>query len=139
MELEQCLNFLLTKAQQSVQQIFKNELAPYGVTPGQYAVLNCLWEEDGQTVKQLAERLSLDGSTMTGILDRMEQKELIIKKTDSRDRRALRVLLKDKGKDLKDPLNEAIDRANQKILQTFDDAPIDAFRHMLRDLSQMRF
>ncbi|HBQ86145.1 MAG TPA: MarR family transcriptional regulator, partial [Syntrophomonas sp.] len=39
MELEQCLNFALTKAQQSVHQLFKAELAPYGVTPGQYAFL----------------------------------------------------------------------------------------------------
>ena len=60
MELDQCLNFVLTKAQQSIHQLFKAQLAPFGVTPGQYAVLKCLWDEDGKTAKQIAELLFLD-------------------------------------------------------------------------------
>ncbi len=59
MELEQCVNFVLTKAQNAVQQLFKAELAPYGVTPGQYAVLKCLWDEMANC--QAAIRTALSG------------------------------------------------------------------------------
>lgn len=100
MELEHCINFVLTKAQHAVHQLFKSDLAPYGVTPGQYGVLRCLWDEDCQTARQLAERLALDGSTMTGVLDRMEQRGLIVKQTDPRDRRALQIQLTQKGPQL---------------------------------------
>ncbi|NLU49835.1 MAG: MarR family transcriptional regulator [Syntrophomonadaceae bacterium] len=134
MELEQCLNFVLTKAQQAVHQLFKAELAPYGVTPGQYAVLKCLWEENGQTAKQLATRLSLDGSTMTGILDRMEQKGLIVKQPDPKDRRALQVVLTPVGRALQDPLEAAIEEANRKALARLDEAQALTLKHLLHNI-----
>jgi DNA-binding MarR family transcriptional regulator len=134
LELEQCINFILTKAQQAVHQVFKAELVPYGVTPGQYGVLMCLWDENGQTVRHLADRLTLDGSTMTGLLDRMEQKGLIEKKPDPKDRRALQVLLTDKGNELRDCLPQAIDAANKKVLEEMDENQVQAFKELLYNL-----
>ncbi|MGI1658328.1 MAG: MarR family winged helix-turn-helix transcriptional regulator [Desulfitobacterium sp.] len=116
MKLEQCINFTLAKTQQSIQQLFKAELLPHGVTPGQYAVLQCLWDEDGQTPTQLSERLFLDSSSMTGVLDRLEQKGLIERKPILKDRRALQVMLTDRGRQLKEPVLQAIKEANQKAL-----------------------
>ncbi|NPV26518.1 MAG: MarR family transcriptional regulator [Firmicutes bacterium] len=122
MELEQCINFLLTKVQQSVHQLFKAELEPYGVTPGQYAILKCLWDNNGQSVKQLAERLSLDSSTITSVLDRLEQKGLIERHPDLHDRRALQVIITDKGRSLEEPLTQAIIEANKKAMKLLGDA-----------------
>lgn len=116
MELEQCINFVLTKAQQSVQQVFKEDLEPFGVTPGQYMVLKCLWDKNGITVKQLADRLQLDSSTITGILDRLENKGMTKRKPDLNDRRALSVVLTTKGRALKKSVNQAIIDANHKVL-----------------------
>jgi len=134
MELEQCLNFVLTKAQHNVHQLFKAELAPHGVTPGQYAVLRCLWDENGQTARKLADRLSLDGSTITGILDRMEQRGLIEKLADPKDRRALQVMLTETGRKLKKPLSQAIINANHKALLSLDEQQADALKQMLQDI-----
>lgn len=135
MELDQCLNFVLTKAQQSVHQLFKAELIPHGVTPGQYSVLKCLWKDNGQTVKQLAEHLYLDSSTVTGILDRMEQKGLIKKKADPKDRRALQVLLTEKGQALEEPLSQAILNANKKAVQEMNDKEYESLKELLHKLS----
>lgn len=134
MELEQCLNFVLTKAQHNIHQLFKAELAPHGVTPGQYAVLKCLWDENGQTARKLAERLSLDGSTITGLLDRMEQKGLIEKLADPRDRRALQVMLTEAGQKLQKPLSQAIIDANQKALLNLDQNQAEALKQLLQDI-----
>lgn len=135
MDLEHCLNFVLTKAQQSVHQLFKAELAPYGVTPGQYAVLKCLWDENGQTAKQIAERLCLDGSTVTGILDRIEQKGLIEKKVDAKDRRALQVLLTKAGRELEAPLSRVIEEANRKALSNLETDRSEDLKKLLQEIS----
>lgn len=132
MELEQCVNFILTKAQQSVHQLFKAELAPYGVTPGQYAVLKCLWDENGQTARQISDRLFLDGSTVTGVLDRMEHKGLIIKQPDPHDRRALQVNLTEKGSSLEEPLTQVIEEANRKALRRLDEAQAHELKQVLQ-------
>lgn len=137
MELEQCVNFVLTKAQNAVQQLFKAELAPYGVTPGQYAVLKCLWDENGQTAKQLSERLYLDGSTVTGILDRMENKTLINRQPDSKDRRAVRVMLTEQGKALEGPVNATIELANKKALQKLNPQESVLLKKLLEELNHV--
>lgn len=137
MELEQCVNFVLTKAQNAVQQLFKAELAPYGVTPGQYAVLKCLWDENGQTAKQLSERLCLDGSTVTGILDRMENKSLIVRQPDSKDRRAVRVMLTEHGKALQEPVNATIEQANKKALQKLNPQESVLLKKLLEELNHV--
>jgi DNA-binding MarR family transcriptional regulator len=134
-ELEQCLNFVLTKAQHIVHQMFKAELAPFGVTPGQYGVLRCLWDENGQTARKLAERLVLDGSTITGILDRMEQKGLIEKLPDPKDRRALQVCLTESGRQLQEPISQAIIVANQKALVKLNEYEANMLKNMLEDIS----
>lgn len=129
------MNFVLTKAQQSVHQLFKADLAPYGVTPGQYAILKCLWDENGQTAKQIAERLCLDGSTVTGILDRTEQKGLIEKKVDAKDRRALQILLTDAGRALEGPLTKVIEEANRKALANLDMERSEDLKRLLQEIS----
>lgn len=137
MELEQCLNFVLTKAQRNVHQLFKAELAPLGITPGQYGVLRCLWDENAQTAKKLADRLALDGSTITGILDRMEQKGLIEKQTDPKDRRAMQVMLTTKGRKLQKPVSEAIETANRRALVKLDQKEAEFLKNVLEDIGSI--
>lgn len=135
MELERCFNFILTKAQRHVNHLFKLELAPFGVTPGQYAVLKCLWDENAQTARKIAERLYLDSSTITGLLDRMEQKGLIEKRSDPNDRRALQVVLTEAGKSLEEPVSQAIEAANRKALLVLDDIRGEDLKYMLDQIS----
>lgn len=135
MELEQCFNFILTKAQRQVNQLFKEELASFGVTPGQYAVLKCLWDENAQTAKKISERLYLDSSTITGVLDRMEQKGLIEKHSDPKDRRALQVILTEAGRNLEIPVSQAIVDANRKALHVMDAVKGEELKHLLEQVS----
>ncbi|NLN87385.1 MAG: MarR family transcriptional regulator [Syntrophomonadaceae bacterium] len=135
MELERCFNFILTKAQRHVNQLFKAELAPFGITPGQYAILKCLWDENAQTAKKIAERLHLDSSTITGLLDRMEHKGLIEKQSDPKDRRALQVILTELGQNLEGPVSKAILEANRKALLVLDDRQGEDLKSKLEQIS----
>jgi len=117
MEFNHCINFLLTKAQQTVYQYFKSKLADYDVTPVQYGILACLWSNDGQTPSQIATSLNLDSSTITGLLDRMENKGLLKRMPDPQDRRALRVVLTPQGQALREPLEKVIDESNYYVLK----------------------
>ena len=73
MQLNECINFMLTNVQNAVFLCFKKQLQQYNVTPIQYALLKCLWDEDEQAPSQLAQRLYLDSSTVTGIMSRLEE------------------------------------------------------------------
>ena len=132
MKLQECINFLLTNAQNTVFTYFKRELACLDVTPIQYATLKCLWEEDGQMPSQLAETLNLDSSTVTGILGRLEDKELINRSFRMDDRRKVIVHLTDAGKALETPVNDIITRLNHEDTEGLSDEQMDVFRHHLK-------
>ena len=51
MQLEECVNYLLTTAQHSVFLKMTEKLSAFDPTPIQYAVLYCLWENDRRSPK----------------------------------------------------------------------------------------
>ncbi len=134
MNLDQCINFLLTGAQHRVFQELKKELEQYDLTPIQYGVLKCIWQLDLHTPKEIAEYLSIENSTISGILDRMEKKGLIERKIDREDRRFVYIDLTKAGKDLEDPVNKTIEDFNTEVLSIFTEKEASALRDMLRRL-----
>ncbi|MCH3965803.1 MAG: MarR family transcriptional regulator [Clostridium sp.] len=132
MELNECINFLLTKAQHNVFQYLKSDLAKFDVTPVQYGILKCLWTQSGQTPKQMADVLGLDGSTITGILDRMENKKLLKRTENPEDRRTLKVVITDKGLELQKPIEGVVDRFNEYMLGIFPEKDREKFKEFLR-------
>lgn len=72
------------------------------VTYPQYLVLMVLWDMEEQTVGQLGEKLFLDSGTLTPLLKRMEQKNMVIRKRSSSDERIVKLSLTQKGLDLKE-------------------------------------
>ena len=77
--IDDCISFLSGKAAQAVARVTRERLAPHGVTPVQYAVLQVLWERDGQSGAAIGSRLVLDSATVTGVLDRLEKQGLIVR------------------------------------------------------------
>jgi DNA-binding MarR family transcriptional regulator len=114
--IEDCLSFYLGKAYQRVTQSAKQRLAPYGVTPVQYALLKVLWEQDHQSGAELGERLLLDSATMTGLLDRLEHAGLIERQAHATDRRVNQVVLTAQGRDLQASLDLEMDQMNRDFL-----------------------
>jgi MarR family transcriptional regulator, organic hydroperoxide resistance regulator len=133
--IEDCLNFYLGKAYQHVNQVTKQRLARYEVTPVQYALLKVLWERDNQSGAELGERLSLDSATMTGLLDRLEHASLIERRAHETDRRINRVVLTPRGRDLQTSLDDEVDRLNQEFLGLFSSDEQQTLRHLLTSLA----
>ncbi|MBR2067175.1 MAG: MarR family transcriptional regulator, partial [Solobacterium sp.] len=74
------------------------------ITYTQYIVLMVLWEnEDKETsVGELCRRLYLDSGTLTPLLKKMEDKNLLIRKRSKEDERSVLITLTDKGIELKE-------------------------------------
>lgn len=134
MELQDCINFKLTSAQNVVFNYFKGRLAPLDVTPIQYALLKCLWTEDLQTPSQLAQTLHLDASSITGILARLEKKELVERIYSRQDRRSVQVHLLESGAALQKPIEAVIEESNREVLAGIDPEDYRRFRTLLETM-----
>ncbi|RVU54787.1 MarR family transcriptional regulator [Anaerosphaera multitolerans] len=119
MNITECINFLLTTSQHKVFNIVKERLSEFDVTPVQYGVLQCIWQFDIDSPNEVANFLDIENSTISGILERMEKKDLIIREIDVNDRRFIKIKLTDKSKALEEPINIAAEEVNEKILSMF--------------------
>ncbi|RST82827.1 MarR family transcriptional regulator [Aquibium carbonis] len=114
--IEDCISFLLGKATQQVARRSRDALAPFGVTPVQFAALRILWERDGQSCAEMGARLLLDSATMTGIVDRLETAGLVERRPDPEgDRRINRIYLGDEGRARCRSMNAAMDGVNAEV------------------------
>src|SRR5262249_36248267 len=86
---------------------------PTGLNPQHYAVLTLLEEGSCRQQGTLADRLGYDRSIMVGLLDDLEERELILRKRDPDDRRRHLVTLTPAGKDALAELR-AISKAVEK-------------------------
>jgi MarR family transcriptional regulator, organic hydroperoxide resistance regulator len=100
LSLEANLCFAIYGAAHAFTRTYKPLLEPLGLTYPQYLVMLCLWEEDGQTVKALGERLGLDSGTLSPLLKRMEQTGFVKRERSREDERQVKIALTDEGKAL---------------------------------------
>jgi MarR family transcriptional regulator, organic hydroperoxide resistance regulator len=98
---------------------FQERLEPFGLTPFHWVVLCCLWEEDGLATCSIGEKLQQVGGTLTGVLDRMEERGLIRRERDPRDRRIWRIWLTDAGRELEDILPPIALELKEQAMQGF--------------------
>ena len=71
----------------------RSEVSKGELTTPQLYVMRQLAIEDGLSLKELSNRLSLSHSTVSGIIDRLETRELVVRKQDSSDGRFTRIFL----------------------------------------------
>ncbi|MBA3414779.1 MAG: MarR family transcriptional regulator [Chloroflexia bacterium] len=78
---------------------FDPDIARSGLTAPQMNALEVLTREDGLSLKELSGRMELSHSTVSGIIDRLERRELVERKPDQQDRRYSRIFLSEQVTD----------------------------------------
>ena len=100
--LSDFLCFAIYSAGHALNRIYKPMLDALGLTYPQYLVLSVLWQEDGQTVGDIGDRLFLDSSTLSPLLKRMESMGYLRRERDRADERVVHVRLTEQGQALRD-------------------------------------
>lgn len=99
--LQDQLCFALYAATNVITRAYREPLASLGLTYPQYIAMLVLWEQGRQTVKSLAERLDLDSSTVTPLVQRLAGAGLVHTSRDESDRRNLSIELTTQGRALR--------------------------------------
>ena len=97
-KLDNQLCFALYVSSKEIIQKYKTLLEPFGLTYTSYIVLLALWEEDGQTVKELGQKLYLDSGTLSPVLKKLESAGFVRKERNRRDERSVSIILTAKGR-----------------------------------------
>ncbi|MGP0222536.1 MULTISPECIES: MarR family winged helix-turn-helix transcriptional regulator [unclassified Paenarthrobacter] len=95
--LERQLCFALTVASRTVVGVYKPVLEHLGLTHPQYLVMLALWERSPRTLKDISDALLHEPATLSPLLRRLEEAELVTRERVPGNERALAIKLTDKG------------------------------------------
>lgn len=95
-------------------------------------ILYVLWQNDDVSISSLSAQTSLANTTLTAMLDRMENMGLIVRKPDPKDRRNRLIALTEKAKSLQDDYTKISERMNEIYYTGFTEEEIRQFESYLQ-------
>lgn len=135
--LDDSVGYLINIVAGKLKNELNRRLTSFEITPEQWAVLNRLWEKDGTTQKDLAERTFKDQPNIGRILDKLEKKGLIRRCPDTEDLRVLIVSLTQEGQEVKKDLiplaAEVLDLVQKDISEEERKVLVTVLKRILRN------
>lgn len=126
---------LITRIKQLQGRIFEKLLAAHNISEfngAQGRILFVLWEKDGIPISELARKTGLAKTTLTSMLDRMENRKLIERIHSSDDRRSVKIRLTGTAMGLQEHYRQVSEEMNQIFYKGFSDDEICALEAGLR-------
>lgn len=114
--------------------IFLQSVGEGGVTPVQYAALQVVSNQPGIDQRTLARNIALDTSTTGGVVDRLEARGWLERRTSPEDRRARQLFLTRTGDQTLAETIPAMLRAQEQILAPLTESQRKVFMRMLQVL-----
>lgn len=112
--MDQSFHYLAMAVQATIQKKLMEELQGTELTLGQPKVLDFLRDHDGASQKEIARACHIEPGSLTSILNRMEQKALIERRSLNGNRRTCYIFLTDYGRQSKDRIEAAFDKIEKE-------------------------
>ena len=125
-------------AQHRLRIYLKKALTVRGihVTVPQTGILFLLRGKDGQSMTEFSQALSIDNSTITGLIDRLEKTGFVRRDASSADRRMFRVYVTPRGVEESKRAKVVINEVNEEIKSGFSKNEIEIFKRVLNSFSE---
>ena len=90
----------MAKIRQVSERIFVRRLKEYGIeiNPAQGRIMFALWQDDGVSINSLAKKTQLGKSTLTSMIDRLEEMGYVKRRRSRQDRRKILIYRTEKDK-----------------------------------------
>ncbi len=127
--------FLIAKIHQVSGRIFAKILKKAGISeinPPQGRILFALWKKDEIPITELAGKTLLSKSTLTSMLDRLEEAGFIIRIPSEKDRRTILIKRTEKDKRLESKYVQVSDEMTNLFYKGFASEEIDTFEEYLK-------
>lgn len=127
---------LLAQISQAYRGLTDAFMEQVGLHRAQAMVLYCLYLQNGITQSEIAEQLSVQGASVTQVLQRMEQAGIVQRCRDPEDNRLVRVYLTNLGRQKERSINEQFMKLQETVFADLSDVERVLFRRMLKQILQ---
>lgn len=126
--------FLIGKIKQIQARVFERLLSEHGIDQfngAQGRILFVLWDGDNIPISELSKNTGLAKTTLTSMLDRLEQSGLVRRVFDPSDRRKVNITLTEETRKLKEHYHTVSLHMNEIFYKGFTDAEVLGFENAL--------
>ncbi|MGE5156589.1 MAG: MarR family winged helix-turn-helix transcriptional regulator [Gemmatimonas sp.] len=136
LDLKRQLVSQLVESSRLLRNYIDNRAKANGTTRAQWIVLFRLRQQEGLSQVDLAEVLELQPISLVRLLDRLVEHGLLERRHDPKDRRANRLFLTPRGRQLVDELDSLRDEIATDVLAAVSDEAIETSLTTLRDIKE---
>ena len=132
--MDESLHYLIMADHMLVQKALLEQLKGTGLTIGQPKILDYLNEHDGSNQTEIAKACFLEAGSLTTILNKMEEKNLIERRTLNGNRRSFHIFLTEEGKRKQKLVNEAFERIEKYALSNISEEEFENCMTMFKKI-----
>jgi DNA-binding MarR family transcriptional regulator len=101
------------------------------INPAQGRILFPLWRKDGISIVELTKETALGKSTLTSMLDRLEEAGYLKRVPSKSDRRKIMIHLTEEGNKLQEKYIDVSKEMSESFYKGFNDAEVEEFEKYL--------
>ena len=132
--LDQQLCFALYSVSNAMVRLYRPLLQPFDLTYPQYVVLLALWQQDNISLGKLGQATLFDSGTLTPLVKKLEQKQLLQRLPSPNDERVKQVVLTPAGKALQQEISGVMQALCCQV--AMEDEQLLQLRELARQLQQ---
>lgn len=107
------------------------------LTPLHFEIMRLLSVEGGLPVVEIGKRLVLAKAHMTQLVDKLVEKEIVIRESDPNDRRVTRISLTEKGQENMDKFHYSVSCALEEALSALSENDLKELSNSLSKISEI--
>lgn len=134
-DLEAHLGYWMRRVSNHVSAGFARSLRLRNVSVAEWVILSQIYNEPGIKLTQLAEILGLTRGAVSKVLDKLEKKKWITRRTLAGDNRVQQLFLSAPGRRTLPQLAEIADRNDESFFACLDAGEKTIFRQLLQKLT----
>jgi len=125
----------LARTHNDVFEKLEKNIQSFGLNTSEFGVLEMLYHKGEQPVQKVAEKILVTSGTITYVINKLEKKELVVRKKCEKDKRIFYINLTEKGEKL---ISEIFDDHKQFIDELFNGLDNKYKKELLKNLLKLR-
>ncbi|OEC02225.1 MarR family transcriptional regulator [Lysinibacillus sphaericus] len=123
---------IMFRAYQSVQDATKKDLLQYDLNQTEFGVLDFLYHNGEQPIQVIGKKILVASSSITYVIDKLEQKDFVCRRACANDRRVTYAVLTDEGQVLMDRIFPLHEQKINEIFQVLDQQELEIMNMALK-------
>jgi MarR family 2-MHQ and catechol resistance regulon transcriptional repressor len=122
----------LLRASSSVEKVVRLDMTSYGLNSTEFAVMELLYNKGRQPIQMVGKRILLASSSITYVIDKLEEKKLVERVADEKDRRVTFADLTEIGRQKMEEIFPQHAQTIEKLFEGLSDEEINQLRQTLK-------